>query len=1376
MNKNPNSKFTPLGGANQDDSLITPSPDAAGRSLFENGDYRYALNLRIGSSRGSNFGDGENIKSTLALENYIGYDRQTWENSPTNFPGSLSGWSVYNSGTDLAFTYGSTPPNIFPGAKVSINLSTIKQTVTLYQVHPISVGDYLTLSYAFTRNLVNPSSLLIVGLYLVYLDGSGTEIASTLIDNLNSYSSSIGHPSNVISLYATQNCAAIGFKIKNTTTAGSTIEYVVDQFKIDQVFNTIVTTPPVGNNKVIGRYEDVEFQRIYKFVYNSNSNHTISYFDPNTSTTYEILRWSGLSFQSNYFVKAAKLDNWLAFTDRNNAPRLIDTDSIQSLFLQLGSTNFREFHISFHKWAPTVPPIPRNFFDTTTNVNNFEKLKNKLLQFSYRYIYFGNLKSRWSPISKGCITNICGSYYSTAPVGQPIQTQKITSIEVDIPGCIYDDPTSSAQYNYFDHTDLKFKVAVQYIELAFRESELDLWKQWKTVDVNNGYNRYQYFDGSATLTPLAQDDFNQPFDTVPFKAGTVEAVDNRFVFADILDEQPAATGLSVGNISIAKNGDWATSVNTEFPSLTPPQRADILRKNSLSNFNFKDRAIYKIGIQWLHKTGWRSAIYTTDQFIYNVDDNNVGSINAQVAFNFLLSVTPPDWAVGYQLFRTNALNIDAFIYGIANKFVPLVDDVSTILDQTTLPDNIKDRIRQHFENSRIIDGNDVIKQAEIEVNAAIQADKNKNKNRNNFLKLQENIGKGSGVLELYGTNRALNKYLRSNPIAVKLIPELRKTKAINVLADSSRIYIDINNWYSGSKKGLNKENPLNKLYYNYREGDRVRFVGSDVASPSNASQLKEYDVPIIEFTGKGIIIEKPATMLWMQAEGALGGFYYYNIEIYTQKTPDLADHLLYEVGEWYPVLYPGASNRALSKSDFVYTNNAAVTSVTYGPFNIFNKIPFFYADCYIVPKTVYRDTYAISPDVAQSTGNPSSGVNLSMSPDPDKTFDYWDKCDGRVSTTYQNLPISKFKTTLARFGGKIVEQSYVNNLNNFVDENQFLYPSEYGRIRNLINTSNAQVESVGSILLAIGEREAWSIYVNRTTLEDLSGNTQVGLSDQILGSYNTLLGSHGTLNPESVSKYRGNVYWWDQINGSWVRYGRDGLTPISDYKKRNWFKELGTLLMPYYFSGEIPVVMSEFDPFNMELVTFMSHSLLPATFRGYDDYKGDTFSENDKRWKHCHSYKPEMFAKMNNQLYYFDGGTIYQLEAGPDYNTFSGIKYDSMIEPVFNTDVTDVKHWRNIAYITTDRWSVERILSEYRGNKALQQSRIQLEAFELKEDTYWAAIKNDINTPNVLNPIVEGAPMRSKAIQVLMKLDPAVDYLSLFHFAFGLYDESPINT
>ena len=65
---------SPSGGMNQDDSMIAPSVGTEGISnYYQSGDYKYALNARIGSSRGDTFGDLESIISTLKVEDYNAY-------------------------------------------------------------------------------------------------------------------------------------------------------------------------------------------------------------------------------------------------------------------------------------------------------------------------------------------------------------------------------------------------------------------------------------------------------------------------------------------------------------------------------------------------------------------------------------------------------------------------------------------------------------------------------------------------------------------------------------------------------------------------------------------------------------------------------------------------------------------------------------------------------------------------------------------------------------------------------------------------------------------------------------------------------------------------------------------------------------------------------------------------------------------------------------------------------------------------------------------------------------------------------------------------------------------------------------------------------
>src|SRR5690606_36959081 len=134
------------------------------------------------------------------------------------------------------------------------------------------------------------------------------------------------------------------------------------------------------------------------------------------------------------------------------------------------------------------------------------------------------------------------------------------------------------------------------------------------------------------------------------------------------------------------------------------------------------------------------------------------------------------------------------------------------------------------------------------------------------------------------------------------------------------------NWYNSSKKSSDgsDNNPMNELFYNYREGDRVRFIGSTDPDPEDNEKIV-YDVEILEFTGIGIVIKKPEGLAWVPQDNANTDPRDHIIEVYTPKIPASEDYIYHESGEWYPILYPGTNERDWSKKDWTFTNAAAIT-------------------------------------------------------------------------------------------------------------------------------------------------------------------------------------------------------------------------------------------------------------------------------------------------------------------------------------------------------------------------------------------------------------------------------------------------------------------
>jgi len=107
-------------------------------------------------------------------------------------------------------------------------------------------------------------------------------------------------------------------------------------------------------------------------------------------------------------------------------------------------------------------------------------------------------------------------------------------------------------------------------------------------------------------------------------------------------------------------------------------------------------------------------------------------------------------------------------------------------------------------------------------------------------------------------------------------------------------------------------------------------------------------------------------------------------------------------------------------------------------------------------------------------------------------------------------------------------------------------PFELGSIQRLMLVN--KIESEGTVMLAIGEQETASLYLGESQVFDNSGASFLAKSTNVVGNVNVLRGSYGTLNPESVAEYLGQVFWFDSSKGSVIRYDVNGLVPISDYK------------------------------------------------------------------------------------------------------------------------------------------------------------------------------------------------------------------------------------
>ena len=302
------------------------------------------------------------------------------------------------------------------------------------------------------------------------------------------------------------------------------------------VGNTLLPyTLPAGTNKIIGFYADRVRNRAYYFLWNSGGYNSILYYDVNANLVAKVLESKTdsngidiLAFNPSYKVLSVNLyyrddeGDILFFNDGLNPPRSLNVNNVYG-------TDWKAEYLLVAKAPPIMPPQVVYENDTTITVNN---LRNKLFQFSYRYVYDNNEKSVWS---------------SNSIVPLPQQpTLTLTD----------NNATNNARIAVVFSTGAE---DVKGIELCFRETTNGITSDWylirlfnkqdliNPIDDNDVYNFRFYND--AIYSQIDVIETSQLQDWVPQKANAGELANgNVLLYAGITEGfDKTAMDLSVSN-------------------------------------------------------------------------------------------------------------------------------------------------------------------------------------------------------------------------------------------------------------------------------------------------------------------------------------------------------------------------------------------------------------------------------------------------------------------------------------------------------------------------------------------------------------------------------------------------------------------------------------------------------------------------------------------------------------------------------------------------------------------------------------------------------------------------------------------------------------
>ena len=309
------------------------------------------------------------------------------------------------------------------------------------------------------------------------------------------------------------------------------------------------------------------------------------------------------------------------------------------------------------------------------------------------------------------------------------------------------------------------------------------------------------------------------------------------------------------------------------------------------------------------------------------------------------------------------------------------------------------------------------------------------------------------------------------------------------------------------------------------------------------------------------------------------------------------------------------------------------------------------------------------------------------------------------------------------------------------ETNQFPIGANITKAVDITDGSIQKLHAEDRELFILQEDKCNAAGINKDFIFTAEGQPLSTSSKIVIGQVRTFLGIYGiSLNPESFAVKGNRKYFTDKKRGVVLRLSRDGLTEISNFGMRDYFKD-------NLKSND--KLIGLYDNVKDQYILHLK-----------DTGKTIGFDETSKGWTSFYTYYPEAGFSLNSSMYTFYQGNLYHHYQNTNYNVFYGADAkESNITLAMNSDVSTVKTFKTLAYEGSTGWSASEIKTDLDGDDATTYSDLAKDIakftydfgyddnndfinilpsmFEKKENKYFSVLQNGAPDP-LENEIIFG--------------------------------------
>ena len=343
-----------------------------------------------------------------------------------------------------------------------------------------------------------------------------------------------------------------------------------------------------------------------------------------------------------------------------------------------------------------------------------------------------------------------------------------------------------------------------------------------------------------------------------------------------------------------------------------------------------------------------------------------------------------------------------------------------------------------------------------------------------------------------------------------------------------------------------------------------------------------------------------------------------------------------------------------------------------------------------------------------------------------------------------------YMPTLVRWGLAYEQNTNINQTNRFKAINF----DEIDRSKGDIQRFKAREK----ILRVFQNRGVGQYGVYARYIQNNDGNGQLVTTNNVITANNIQYyqGDYGLGNmPTSLVSASNKDYFVDPVRGYQVRLSGDGMTPISEMYKGQFY--IRNLLVQYNkpfasLSGITSKILGYYDFFEEQYVCH-----LQAGIYGSTDPSGQpilleignyTFAFNEKNngYSSFFDFHPDLSLCAEEITYSFKDGELWVHDNYNGYCNFYGVQATPDITTVFNQSLIQKKTWISVSEVANSIWSCPVIYTNVNSYGTQRQETNLIEAdFAVLEGNQHASLLKDVNS---IGGIANGDSMKGNWVAV----------------------------